>query len=189
VSLIDFIVLGSVIGSNNLAVALALGAQGQAHRRFRIMLIFGLFEFFVPLLGIWLGSKTAETIGLHANLVGAVLLVGLGLFTGVGGIRRQSEDEKLAKDEKLARKVTRWHGLVFLAAGLSADNLVVGFSLGMGRANPLAVAGTIAFFSVLFTWAGIRLGREYRRNWERGAKIGAGGLLVGLGVACGLGWF
>ncbi|MGC9514303.1 manganese efflux pump [Methanocrinis sp.] len=188
VSLIDFIVLGAVIGSNNLAVALALGALGQAHRRFRVMLVFGLFEFFVPLLGIWLGSTTAETIGLQTNLVGAVVLVGLGLLTGIGGLHRQSEDEEIAKDEKLARRVTRWHELVLLAAGLSADNLVVGFSLGMGRANPMAVAGTIAFFSVLFTWAGIRLGRDYRRNWERGAKIGAGGLLVGLGVASGLGW-
>lgn len=188
-SLFDFIVLGSVIGSNNLAVALALGALGQAQRRFRIMLIFGLFEFFVPLLGIWLGSTTAETIGLHTNLMGAVLLVGLGLYTGISGVHHQSEDEKLEKDEKLARQVTQWHGLVFLAAGLSADNLVVGFSLGMGQANPMAVAFTIAFFSVLFTWAGIRLGSEYRRNWERGAKIGAGGLLVGLGLACGLGWF
>ncbi|MDI9400206.1 MAG: manganese efflux pump [Euryarchaeota archaeon] len=187
-SLIDFLILGAVIGSNNLAVALALGALGQAHRRFRVMLVFGLFEFFVPLLGIWLGSTTAEMFGLHTNMVGAVLLMGLGLLAGIGGLRRQSEDEVLSKDEKLARRVTHRHGLVLLAAGLSADNLVVGFSLGLGRAHPLAVAGTIAFFSVLFTWVGMRLGREYRRNWERGAKVAAGGLLVGLGAACGLGW-
>jgi Predicted membrane protein len=140
VSLIDFLILGAVIGSNNLAVALALGALGQAHRRFRVMLVFGLFEFFVPLLGIWLGSTTAEMFGLHTNMVGAVLLVGLGLLAGIGGLRRQSEDEVLSKDEKLARRVTHRHGLVLLAAGLSADNLVVGFSLGRG-AGPSAGCG------------------------------------------------
>jgi hypothetical protein len=32
------LILGVVIGSNNLAVALALGALGQAGRRFRVML-------------------------------------------------------------------------------------------------------------------------------------------------------
>ncbi|MCR3883811.1 MAG: manganese efflux pump MntP family protein [Methanothrix sp.] len=185
---IDFLILGAVIGSNNLAVALALGALGQAHRRFRVMLVFGLFEFFVPLLGIWLGSTIAEMIGLHTNLVGALLLVGLGLPTAIGGLHHQSEDEELSKDEKLARRVTQWQGLVLLAAGLSTDNLLVGFSLGLGRAHPLAVAGTIASFSVLFTWVGMQLGRESRRNWERAAKVIAGGLLVGLGVACGLGW-
>lgn len=181
--LIDFIILGVIIGSNNLAVALTLGAQGQAERRFRVMLVFGLFEFFVPLVGIWLGSATAEAIGLRTNVIGALLLVGLGLTAVIGGIRDQRADEELA------RRVTRWRGLVLLAACLSADNLVVGFSLGLGQANPLAVATTIAFFSVLFTWAGMRLGRDSRHRWERAAKIGAGALLVGLGLAGGVGWF
>ncbi|MFN2369864.1 MAG: manganese efflux pump MntP family protein, partial [Candidatus Krumholzibacteriia bacterium] len=124
----------------------------------------------------------AKAAGLHASLVGAFLLVGMGLVAVIGGIRNRS------KDEKLARHVTRWGGLVLLAAGLSADNLIVGFSLGLGNAEPLAVAGTIALFSVAFTWAGIHLGRESRRKWERSAKIGAGLLLVALGVATGLGW-
>ncbi|MCL7489725.1 MAG: manganese efflux pump MntP family protein [Desulfobulbaceae bacterium] len=179
---IDFIILGTIIGSNNLAVALAFGALGQVKRRFRIILVFGLFEFFVPLLGIWLGSAAAEAVGLQTTLVGAILLIGMGLVTVIGGIRNEGNDEKLA------RQVTRWSGLVLLAAGLSADNLIVGFSLGLGRAEPLAVAGTIAFFSVVFTWAGIHLGRESRRSWERSAKIGCGLLLVALGVATGLGW-
>ncbi|MDF0591870.1 manganese efflux pump [Methanotrichaceae archaeon Mx] len=172
-----------IIGSNNLAVALALGALGQAERRLRVMLVFGLFEFFVPLVGIWLGSATAEAIGLQTNVVGAVLLVGLGLSAVIVGLRDQKADEELA------RRVTEWRGLLFLAACLSVDNLAVGFGLGLGRANPLAVATAIAFFSVLFTWAGMRLGRDSRHGWERGAKIVAGALLVGLGLAGGAGWF
>lgn len=181
-TIIDFLILGVVIGSNNLAVALALGAMGQAARRFRIMLVFGVFEFVMPLLGIGLGAATARAISLHMNIIGAMLLSALGLLTVIGGVRNRSQDEKLAKN------VTQWRGLVFLALGLSIDNVVIGFSLGLGRADPLAVATTIACFSVLFTWIGMRLGRESRRGWERVAKIGAGMLLMGFGVANGMGW-
>jgi len=182
VTFIDFLIIGVVIGSNNLAVALALGAMGQAARRFRVMLVFGVFEFVMPFLGIGLGAATAREIDLHTNVIGAVLLIALGLLTVIGGVRNRRQDEKLAK------QVTQWRGLVFLALGLSIDNVVVGFSLGLGRADPLAVATTIASFSVLFTWIGMRLGRESRRGWEQVAKIGAGMLLVGFGAANGMGW-
>jgi putative Mn2+ efflux pump MntP len=181
-TLIDLLILGVVIGSNNLAVALALGALGQAASRFRVMLVFGMFEFVMPLLGIGLGAATVRAIGLHTNVVGTVLLIALGFLTVIGGVRTRRQDEKLAKH------VTQWRGLVFLALGLSVDNVVVGFSLGLGRADPLAVATTIACFSVLFTWIGMGLGHQLRRSWEQAAKIGAGVLLVGFGVASGMGW-
>jgi putative Mn2+ efflux pump MntP len=181
-TLIDFLIMGIVIGSNNLAVALTLGAMGQATRRCRVMLVFGVFEFVMPLLGIGLGTATAHAIGLHTNVIGAVLLIAMGLLTVIGGVRNRRQDEKLAK------YVTQWRGLIFLALGLSLDNVVVGFSLGLGRADPLAVATTIACFSVLFTWIGMKLGRESRRGWEQAAKIGAGLLLVGFGAANGMGW-
>ena len=179
---IDLLILGFVIGSNNLAVALSLGAMGQAARRFRVMLVFGIFEFVMPLLGIGLGAATARVVGLHTNVIGAVLLIALGLLTVLSGIRNRRQDEKLVN------QITQWGGLVFLALGLSMDNVIVGFSLGLDRAEPLAVATTIACFSVLFTWIGMRLGHESRRGWEQISKIGSGMLLVCFGVANGMGW-
>lgn len=181
-TLIDLLILGIVIGANNLAVALALGAMGQVERRWRVMVVFGVFEFMMPLLGIGLGATTARALGLQTDAVSAVLLIGLGLLAVVAGVRNRHQDEKLA------RSATTWRGLAGLAFGLSLDNVVVGFSLGFGGSSPLAVATTIAGCSVLFTWIGMRLGRASRRHWERVAKIGAGLLLVGFGAANGTGW-
>lgn len=176
------IILGIVIGSNNFAVALALGALGQAKHRYRIMLIFGLFEFVVPLTGIWLGSAAASALGVYSNLVGAIALSGLGLFTVIEGLRDKSNDKKLAQH------ITSWSGLILLAATLSIDNLIVGFSLGFGQANPLTIAGTIAVFAVFFTWLGLEVGDETRRRWEQVVEISAGVLLVMLGTAIYFGW-
>ena len=65
-----------------------------------------------------------------------------------------------------------------LAAGLSIDNLVVGFSLGLRSYDPLSIAATIAAFSMLFAWVGIGIGDASRRQWERAAGVVAGVLLL-----------
>lgn len=175
--MLDLILLGFVIGSNNLATALALGALGQLDRRLRVVTMFGAFEFVVPLIGIRLGRVVAESVEVQLAWLGPTLLVALGIFTVIVGVRHRS------KDERLARLATTWWGLAVLASGLSLDNLVVGFGLGLGDVSALAVATTIALFSTAFTWVGMRLGASSRRHWERYSQIGAGVLLVGLGLA------
>lgn len=179
---VNLIILGIIIGSNNFAVALTLGAMGQAKYRYRVMSVFGFFEFVVPLAGIMLGTAVTESIGWQANIVGAAILFGLGLVTVIGGII------DFRNDELLAQRIVRWDGLIVLAAGLSLDNLMVGFSLGLGKVQPFLLAATISFFSVIFTWLGMQLGRESRRRWERTAKIASGVLLMLLGIASGFGW-
>ncbi len=178
----SLLVLGLVIGSNNFAVALALGAHGQRHRRGRVAPVFGAFEFAVPLIGIWLGAAVAGRIGAIAGLIGAALIVALGAWNIVSGIRSQEYSDALAA------RMTSWHGLILLAATLSFDNLLVGFSLGLGNANPLLVATTIAVFAVAFTLLGLEIGNVSRRHWERRAKIVSGVLLTGVGIAAALGW-
>lgn len=175
-------VLGLVIGSNNLATALALGALGQAVRRLRVITVFGLFEFFIPLVGLWIGRTASHWIEEKATWVSTGLLGALGLWMILAGIRQRR------KDARLAERITTWRGLVLLSTGLSLDNLVIGFSLGLGDAEPLLVAGTIAVFSVAFTWGGLHLGSAARSHWERFAEIGAGLLLIALAVAKAVGW-
>jgi manganese efflux pump family protein len=175
----ELLVLGAAIGANNLVVALALGALGQARRRGRIVAVFGIFEFTVPLVGLLLGQGLAGALAGSGRWVGAVLLAALGLLA----MRPRGID-----DEQLAGRVTTIGGLVALAAGLSLDNLAVGFGLGFGDVNPLLVAGVIAAFAVCFTLAGLKLGAAGRRHWERRAQIASGAALVALAVAVGAGW-
>lgn len=178
----QLVLLGLIIGSNNLAAALALGALGQANRRWRIAFIFGCFEFFVPLVGLWMGQHSADLISTYASWMGPALLIGMGSWTIFSELRQHPQDDQLAC------KATTWHGLMLLAAGLSVDNLLIGFSLGLGRVSPLLLASVIACCSVCFTLLGLHLGNSARRGWERPTQIGAGLLLIGLGMASALGW-
>jgi manganese efflux pump family protein len=179
---IQLLILGLIIGSNNLAIAMAIGALGQIRRIRRIVGFFGLFEFFVPLAGFWIGRQAAEEIGLHSSWIAPLLLVLLGGWT----IRSAFKDS--SKEIRVARMITSWPGLVILSLIISLDNLIVGFSLGLRGADPLRVALTISLFAMCFTWVGIRIGSVTRRHWEQYAEIGAGILLLGLAGALWKGW-
>lgn len=61
-SVVQILVLGVVIGANNFSAALSLGALGQADRRVRIVSVFAVFEFVVPLVGAALGQALALTL-------------------------------------------------------------------------------------------------------------------------------
>ena len=176
------LLVGIAIAANNTAVALALGSVAQRQLWPRILLVFGAFEFTIPLVGAWLGQHVSQLIAGRADWLGPLVLIFLGTLTIVGAFRSPSE----RKD--IAGYLTGWAGLVSLAAGLSADNLVVGFSMGLGGVPPLVLAATILVCSVLFAWAGLALGRRARRNWGGLAGGISGMILIGLGLTSLTGW-
>ncbi len=180
--LLQFLIIGLVVAINNMVVALALGVMRQKKYRVRILVVFGAFEFFVPLIGVWLGSNVARMITEQTEWLGAVLLLGLGVFTLLSA-RVSRRDRK-----KMASAVTTWRGLLMLSAGLSLDNLLVGFSLGLGGTSPLALAGTIMVCSVTAAAIGLQIGHRVQKNYDLIGAVVSGTLLIGLGVAMMAGW-
>ena len=176
-------VLAIVIGSNNFAAGLAFGALGRDTHRARIVAVFGLFEFVIPLVGVWLGRSLAALIADQASWLGPSLLVALGAAVVLQGLRKHER-----RDTRIVRSVATWRGLFLLAATLSIDNLIVGFSLGLKHISPLTAATTIALCSMLFTWLGMRLGRRLRKEWQQRAEVGSGALLALVGVLGLFGW-
>lgn len=70
-----------------------------------------------------------------------------------------------------------------LSAGLSVDNMVIGFTLGLGFADPLVFAGTICLFSIVFSYAGLKFGDASHKHYDRPARIIAGSILLVVGFA------
>lgn len=174
---INLLILGVVIGSNNFAASLALGAIGAKRRRWRILIAFGIFEFLVPLTGLWLGRKTSGAIAETAAWIGPVLLACLGCWA-----LWKANDATFGEGSDV-ETITSWQGLTVLAGGLSVDNLLVGFSIGLSKIEPLALATTIAAFSIVFTQIGIEIGARATSSYERSARLIAGFLLLALAAA------
>ena len=179
---LSLLAFGVVIALNNLALSLTLGALNGRQHRWRILAVFAVFEFTVPLAGVWLGREIAQAVAADLGWLGPVILAGLGITTLLS-LRAERRDRA-----HLVRAMTSWRGLVALSAGLSTDNLMVGFGLGLGGVSPLALATTIMVCSVGFAAVGLEVGHRVSRDYERPALAVSGVALIGLAVASALGW-
>ena len=179
----QLLVLAVAVGANNFAAALALGAMGQAKRWPRIALVFGIMEFAVPLVGIWLGRQASQAVGDVADWLAPALLIALGVWVVSTPLRPRSVTKRAI------HQITTWKGLILLSFGLAVDNIVVGISLGLRDVNALVAAAVIGFSAVVFTAVGLHLGRASRRVLEVAGEVTAGLLLIGAGVAVAFGAF
>ena len=162
------------MGLSNLAASIGIGISGVDRRqRVRIAVIFGCFEALMPLIGLLIGHRVADTVGSTAALLGGGLLVVTGMLTILQARRAEASD---------APRSNRLLRLVVTDAALSIDNLVVGFALGAYDV-PVALAALVfAFVSVGMTLLGLELGRRLGASVERwSAEIG-GAVLAVVGV-------
>lgn len=181
--IVQLFLLGVVIGANNFVTALTLGALGHEIRRWRIILMFGLFEFWVPLIGLWLGRNLSAFVVMQTDWFRPLLLAGLGLWIMLQLLR--SPPEKRIKQ----RWLSSWRGLTMLSASLSVDNLIIGFSLGLGETPAIVMAAVIMVFSVGFTWVGLKIGANAKRHYAVLAEASGAAILLGIAGIDLSGWF
>ena len=165
--------LGIVIGSNNLAVAFTLGALNTRFFWWRIIFIFGAFEFVIPLVGVFIGQQFSSYIENYASYVGGSILFTFGVVMVYKSFNSSFEDEGY-----LLRKVTSWTGIMSLAAALSLDNLIVGFSIGLQNFHPITTAFVIAVSSI-----GLNTGKYLKEHFKKSTDLFSAILLILLGVA------
>ena len=171
------------LGLSNFAAAIGIGVSGiDARTRWRVGVIFGLFETAMPIVGLLLGRSLASTLGHAAHWIGAALLVTTGLYAIVQAIRPQRQDQDPA-----APGGQRTGRLLVTGAALSIDNLAVGFALGTFHISPAVAAVIIGAVSVTMSLIGLELGcRIGTKTGERGELLG-GLVLIGVGIAVAVG--
>ncbi len=170
------LVAGS-LGMDNFAASIAIGLSGVDQAlRVRIALAFGLFESGMPVIGLLLGRRLSHTLGGEAHLVGGLLLGVAGAYTIIEALRSADTQPPALAGAGLGR-------LLLLAAGLSIDNLIVGFALGAYHA-PLAVGiAVIAVVSVGLSLIGLELGARLGAGVEHLTALLGGVVLTCVGAA------
>jgi manganese efflux pump family protein len=173
---LDLILIGIVIASNNLSFAFGLGALGTSQYHLRIVLIFTFVEFTIPLVGLLIGHFVSSFLDDYADITGSLILIGLGIYIVCSTFKCKKQKKQSIE------YITSIKGLVLIALGLSMDNLLVGFSLGLGDVNPLELALFIAFFSMVFTFIGLKTGKYIKSALGKYVQVFAGIILIILGV-------
>jgi putative Mn2+ efflux pump MntP len=175
--LISSLLIAFGMAMDAFAVSLGVGAARQAcsaRSRFRLAFHFGLFQFFMPILGWLAGSTVIDWIAQFDHWLA------MGLLGLVGGrmIKAGLEpDEHAAYPCDPSRGAT----LLLLAIATSIDALAVGLSLAMLQVSilyPSLIIGIItAGLSLVGLLAGHRLGAFGKRM-----EILGGLILNGIGL-------
>jgi putative Mn2+ efflux pump MntP len=204
------------LGLDTLGVSVSLGIRSTTEKNgedrtrmtvpfwLRSALLFALAETTMPLVGLALGFVASTLISGIMSVVGALLLIGVGLWELVEEGREQYQKRKKRAKASFTvshNKSTRenaafaWKRQLLLALSVSLDELAIGFSFGAVTANlpkgerlsPLALCFYIGIQGLVMALLGIALGRTLRHRLKpvkEWSELLSSVLLIGLGI-----WF
>jgi putative Mn2+ efflux pump MntP len=174
------LVAGS-LGLSNFAASIAIGMSGvDRTTRVRVASAFALFEAGMPVIGLLVGQRLSHALGAQAHIVGGLLLIGVGAHAIVSQARASGGSPSAWDGARFGR-------LLVLAAGLSIDNLVVGFALGTYDTPVVLSVAIIAVVSVGLSLIGLELGSRLGTAVEHRSELIAGAVLICVGLAILLG--
>src|SRR5262249_28618259 len=141
--------------------------------RIRVGVAFGLFEGFMPVVGLLLGASVAGYLGNAARYVGAGILVATGAYAIWQGRRAARLEAK--PGTLIAVSGLGMRQLLIMALALSIDNLAVGFAIAVYNVPIFEAAVLMAAVSVAMSLVGLELGhRMGQRVEEWSEEIGGG---------------
>ena len=161
------------------AVSLAAAGSGRAaggRAQFRLSFHFGLFQFFMPVIGWYIGARLAGALAAVDHWIAFGLLAIVGGRMILSGSRGDPDSPVPRGDP------SRGLSLVALSVATSIDALAVGFSLALLHVNIWYPAAVIGVVTAALSFAGVRLGIRLGRVFGRGMEITGGVLLLFLGV-------
>jgi len=187
-SIVELFMIAIGLAMDAFAVSLAAATSGAAKNSravFRLSFHFGLFQFLMPVLGWYMGSRLVSAISSYDHWIAFALLAMI-------GIRMISPDRSTREGAR--SDPSRGWSLVLLSVATSIDALAVGFSLAMIDVAiwaPSIIIGVVtASLSLLGIFIGDKLGKTFGRRMEIvggillvliGAKILYSHLVLGVG--------
>ncbi len=168
------------LGLSNFAASIGIGISGiDARTRWRVGLVFGLFEAGMPIIGLLLGRGLAGALGGATRWIGAGLLIVTGLYAVIQSLRGRGQDSD-GQQDVTGQGTGR---LLVTGAALSIDNLAVGFALGSYHVSLIAAAVIIGAVSVGLSLTGLELGNRLGARTGKNGEILGGAVLIGVGIA------
>jgi len=171
--MIKIVILGFLVGLDNLQVVSGLGLFGVDKRRKWMLLIsFAFFEMCMPLLGLAIGNQLEGYIGAIAEFIGPLILFILGSTIIIMEI--------LGKETRAV--IDNPWMLIGLPFFMSFDNLFAGMGLGTLGYPVFLSALIIGVLSGGLSFIGLFFGRKIRKFIPGKIEILSGSYLMGLAV-------
>ena len=170
--MLEILVIAIGLGLDAFSLAVAFGMCQKVctlNTRFRLSLCFGLFQFFMPLLGFYAGLRVARfTVSVdHWIVLGVLGFVGGKMIFGA-----------LSKDDDAVMvDISRGLPLLFASVATSIDALAVGFSFALLKSGIFLPAVIIGIVASLMTFMGVSFGHRVGRKYLSKPEV-VGGIAI-----------
>ncbi|MDD2400960.1 MAG: manganese efflux pump MntP family protein [Clostridia bacterium] len=175
------------LGIDAFSVAISIGLLGVKIREILIVSgIVSIFHVFMPLIGLYLGTYLGNIAGPVANIVGAFVLLAIGLNTIWDNLQTlgiiKLSDLKKNNLSKGIINIKNPLSLVLMAGSVSLDALTVGFGLGALKVELLLTVVTMGIVAGLMTMGGLVFGKGLSKAIGEKAEIVGGFILVAIAL-------
>ena len=167
--MIEVILFALALSSDAFVVTFSLAAHSK--RNFgleialKVALIFGFFQFIMPLVGYFLTYKFSNIISNYLPFISAIILLIL-------GINMWQESSKSVQEKNIHTQ-NLWV-LIALAFATSIDGLAAGITIDTFSINPYLTISIISLVTITLSLIGIYLGdRGGRFLGKYAEKLGA----------------
>jgi putative Mn2+ efflux pump MntP len=143
---------------------------------FRLAFHFGLFQFFMPIIG-W-----AAGTALQKHIADFDHWLAFGLLSFIGGKMMWSSLHGEKQEQNSRYDPTSGWQLVMLSVATSIDALAVGLSMGLIGSAIIKPALIIGVVAAGFTTIGMALGKKIGSVWGKRVEIAGGLILIAIGV-------
>jgi putative Mn2+ efflux pump MntP len=174
----DIVLIAIGLAMDAFAVSLAAGASGHANRlrpAVRLAFHLGLFQFMMPVVGWYLGSRTVALVAAFDHWIAFGLLAFVGTRMIWSGARPDPQSEK---------GVNPCKGLTMVAVcvATSIDAFAVGLSIAMVGVRIWYPSAVIGLITAGLALAGTRIGDRLGRRFGSLTEVLGGLLLICIGL-------
>ena len=160
------------------SLSLSYGMSGIEKKKIVILsIIVGLFHFFMPLIGFFIGHNAIEKLILANNIIIFVILFAIGIEMIVSSLKHKNNI-----------KILNLIGMLFFGFAVSMDSFAIGVGLKIINPNIFLTVFLFAIISFLFTYFGLILGKLINKKIEKYATIIGGFILIFISIIYLLGY-
>lgn len=153
------------------SLSLAYGLAGVTKKQIRTLsIVVGLFHFFMPLLGMLLGTLILKRFAFDYDFLILLILS----FIGIQMILESFKEKEIKPLKKLE--------IILFALAVSIDSFSVGITLTDINENYLLSALVFSITSAIFTFLGLKLGDKIAKFIGKVSTIIGGIILIIIGI-------
>lgn len=170
--LVSILIIGISLSMDTFSLSLSLGSFTKKNIYLKIFpLIVGMFHFFMPIIGSFIGIQIMAIFNLASNVILGIILIVLGINLAI----------HYFKDEQVSVSLNLISAFL-LAFSVSIDSFSVGLGISNITSNIIHASIIFSLCSASFTLLGLIIGKYSNKLIGKYANIIGIALLLLLGI-------